>query len=168
MIWPAPEPVTLTILAGRSTLRLPIRHAPPNEPDCSPNPEPESSEPVEIERIEAADGGWRLVRDLGSDEIAVEVKDGSGVYRLVDDDITVTKKCRERYSVVGDDLGSVKGWTQWHMGLSRGDWTIRSLTETALTADQDAFRIETRLRAWEGDQLVHDERWDEKIARDLC
>ena len=112
------------------------KHAPPadparaaDEPDCSPNPEPESSEPVEIERIEAADGGWRLVRDLGSDEIAVEVKDGSGVYRLVDDDITVTKKCRERYSVVGDDLGSVKGWTQWHMGLSRGDWTIRSLAE---------------------------------------
>jgi len=168
MIWPGPEPVTLKIIAGRSALFLPIRHTLPSEPACSLNAEPESSEPLEIERIEPADGGWRLIRDLGSDEIAVEVKDGSGIYRLVDDDITVTKKCRERYSVVGDDLGSVKGWTQWHMGLSRGDWTIRSLTETALTADHDAFRIEARLRAWEGDQLVLEKRWDERIARDLC
>jgi hypothetical protein len=168
MIWPTPEPVTLTILAGQSALCLPIRHASPNEPDCSPSPEPESSEPAEIERIEPADGGWRLVRDLGSGEVAVEVKDGSGVYRLVDDDITVTKKCRERYSAIGDDLGSVKGWTQRHMGLSRDEWTTRTLTETTLTADPDAFRIEARLRAWEGDQLVHDESWDERIARDFC
>ncbi len=45
---------------------------------------------------------------------------------------------------------------------------IRTLTETTLTADCDAFRIQARQRAWEGDQLVHDKHWDERVARDFC
>jgi hypothetical protein len=44
---------------------------------------------------------------------------------------------------------------------------MRSETETRLTSDREDFIIEARMRAWEGDDLVHEETWDERIPRNL-
>jgi len=166
LIWPAPEPVTLTLRTGTSALDLPVRTPSPADAALRPFAPPEWGEGAEIERLEPAGAGWRITRDLGSAETALEVRDGSGRYRLVGPDITVTKIAEERYSSVGDDLATVTGETRWQMGLARGDWEIRTLTETTLTATPAAFRIVARLRAWEGETLVHEGTWDESIPRD--
>ncbi len=167
LIWPAPEPATLTIFPGRSVLELPVRD-PAEEIAVCPFPPPKSAAPIAVDRIEAANAGWRTLDDLASGEKALEVTDGAGTYRLVRADTTVTKKAVERYSVTNDDLASVAGTTVWEMALSRDDWRIRSLTETELAATATDFRITARLRAWEGDTLVLDRHWNESIRRDLC
>lgn len=167
LIWPAPEPVTLTIHPGNSTLELPVRD-PSKDNAVHPFPAPEWAAPLEVDRIGSANAGWRTVNDLASGETALEVTDGAGIYRLVQAGTTVTKKATERYSVRHDDLASVAGTTVWEMALSRSDWRIRSLTETELTATETDFRIAARLRAWEGDALVLDRQWHESIGRDMC
>jgi hypothetical protein len=40
ILWPAPEPVTLTMRPGTSALHLPVRVGPPDAPDPRPLPEP--------------------------------------------------------------------------------------------------------------------------------
>ncbi len=167
LIWPAPEPVNLTIVPGESTLQLPVRD-PAAVDAVRPFSAPEWTAPLQIDRLEPADAGWRTVHDLASGETALEVTDGAGTYRLVDAVTTVTKKARERYSVTNDDLASVAGTTVWEMALSRRDWRIRSLTETELRASPTHFEISARLRAWEGDALVHDQSWNESVRRDMC
>jgi uncharacterized protein len=167
LIWPAPEPVTLTLFAADTTLELPLRMASAGDGELPGFAEPESGPGPEIERIEAAQPGWRVIRDHAANSVAAEIDDGAGTYRLVARDITVSKKGRERYSVTGDDLGSVTGHVEWEVGVSRGDWTMRSLTETTLTADEHNFRVRARLRAWEVDEMVFERTWDELIPRKL-
>jgi len=50
--------------------------------------------------------------------------------------------------------------------LSRGEWSVRSETRTELRADPQDFIITAELRAWEGEELVAEKRWEERIARD--
>jgi uncharacterized protein len=67
--------------------------------------------------------------------------------------------------VTNDDLANLTGYTEWNVGLSRGEWTTRSITETTLTSDAHNFRIQARLRAWLADELVFERTWDELIPR---
>ncbi len=167
MIWPAPEPVTLTVHPAASALELPVRTASPADAAIHFEP-PENGPALDVERLEPSGSGWRLQHDLASGERAIEITDGSGRYRLVEDDITVTKKGQERYSIRHDDPATATGWTRWEMGVGRGAWQTRSVTETTLTATPAHFRVEARLCAWEGDRLVHEQGWDETIPRDNC
>jgi hypothetical protein len=66
----------------------------------------------------------------------------------------------------GDNTSAI-GETRWRYGLERGDWAVRSETETTLTADRTHFVVRARVRAWEGETLVHQESWDERIPRVL-
>ncbi|HUF55604.1 MAG TPA: CocE/NonD family hydrolase [Thermohalobaculum sp.] len=167
MIWPAPRPATLTLRTAASALHLPVRTPSPDDDALRPFDPPEALTPAPRETLEDPGSGWRHVHDLGTGERALEVVDGSGVYLLTDPGITVTKKVRERYSATGDDLATVTGETAWEMGLARGDWRIRTVTETRLTATPDDFRVEARLRAWDGGALAFEREWDERIERDL-
>jgi hypothetical protein len=155
----------MTLLPADTTLDLPLRTASPDDADLAPFGAPESGPRPEIEQIETAPNGWQVVRDHATNTVTAEIADGAGTHRLVARDITVTKKGRERYSVTDDDLATLTGHTEWNVGLSRGDWTTRSLTETTLTSDANSFRIQARLRAWLADDLVFERTWDERIPR---
>jgi uncharacterized protein len=165
LTWPSPEPVTMTLLPANTTLELPLRTPSADDANLAPFGAPESGPGPEIERIETAPNGWQVVRDHASNTVTAEIADGAGTHRLVARDITVTKKGRERYSVANDDPASLTGTTEWTIGLSRGEWTTRSITETTLTSDGHHFRIQARLRAWLADDLVFERTWDELIPR---
>jgi uncharacterized protein len=165
LTWPAPERVTMTLLPGDTILDLPVRTAAPDDAKLAPFGAPEAGPGPEIERIETAPNGWRVIRDHATNTATAEIADGAGTHRLVARDITVTKRGRERYSVANDDPASLTGYTEWNIGLSRGEWATRSLTETTLTSDARNFRIQARLRAWLADDLVFERTWDELIPR---
>ncbi|MGF1553401.1 MAG: CocE/NonD family hydrolase [Paracoccaceae bacterium] len=168
VIWPSPEPVTLTIFPAASTLVLPVRAPSAGDERLAPFGAPERGAGPTVETVEAADAGWTLVRDLGAGTTALDVTDGSGVRRLVEDGVTITKKARERYEGDDRDPQAVTASTVWEMGLERGDWRVSSLTETTLTADATHFVVRARQRAWEGEALIDDRAWDERIPRDHC
>jgi hypothetical protein len=67
----------------------------------------------------------------------------------------------------GDKLQTVAGETAWHLEMSRGDWHIRTVTETRLTADRSHFHVAAKLTAWEGEDQVYRQEWTEKIERRL-
>ncbi len=166
-IWPAPEPVTLTLWPAASALELPLRRNSPQDAELRAFAEPETGVALQVERLAEAQAGWCLTNDLATGERALEVADGAGTYRLTEAGITITKKARERYAATGEDLASVTGETAWEAALGRGDWQIRTLTETRLTGSAGVFRIEARLQAFEADVRVHDQSWSIEIPRDL-
>ena len=85
LIWPSPEPVTLTLYGGKSVLELPVR--PPRPQDKALKFKPvEAAEPVK--RTVLAPGGRNRVvhTDMGKAETVVEVTDVSGRGRYDDID----------------------------------------------------------------------------------
>ena len=167
IIWPAPEPVTLTIHTVGSHIELPIRTGGQADEQLEAFAEPESAPPLAIEELSPAETRAQVTEDLISGRKTMEVVEASGIHRIVENDLTVAKVGRERYGIDADDPAGVSGEVDWTVEFSRGDWRIRSLTETKLTSDARNFRIRARLRAWEGDDLVHEQEWDEVIPRQL-
>jgi len=49
--------------------------------------------------------------------------------------------------------------------MGRDGWRIRIETETALVGDAEAFTITGELRAYEGECLVRQRHWSERILR---
>ncbi|MFW6041679.1 MAG: peptidase S15, partial [Guyparkeria sp.] len=82
-------------------------------------------------------------------------------------DLEMQRKALEWYSYRGYDYLSPKGETLWERGYRRGDWSVRTVTRTKLTATRTHFVIHAELDAWEGDKRVYSDNWDVEIPRDL-
>jgi hypothetical protein len=167
MIWPVPEPVTVTIHTGDSHLDLPLR-APAPEDDTLASFEPAvTATPLETERLVSGENWVRITEDAATGAHVFEVADGDGTYRIVGNDITVTEQGYERHSIMADDPLSARATADWTLGLKRGAWSMRSETQTELTSDAERFRIRARMRVWLGEEMVAEKEWDERIARHL-
>ncbi len=167
MVWPAPEPVTLTVLPGASRLELPVRQAPADAPPLAEFPPPEHAPPIEREQLTPAEFGTRSVIDRTDRSVTTERVDDSGRFRLTAIDLTIRGRGTERYRIDPEDPTSASGEVVWEWEMSRGDWRVATRTETRLTCDADSFRIDARLEAREGDETAHEEEWHERIPRNL-
>jgi hypothetical protein len=116
--------------------------------------------------LETGEHDWRVVHDLGEDRQTLEVVNDSGRKLLEDIDLEVAAKALERYGSIGEDVRTARGETVWERELARGDWRIRTVTRTVLTADAESFRIVASLDAYEGDVRIYSRDWDERIPRD--
>jgi len=166
MIWPAPEPVTLSVHTEGSTLELPLRAAAALDSTLADFGEPVACPPPPTEQIAAPETYFRIVEDAANGDMQMQIADGGGITRLLTNDITLHKQGYETYGVMLKDVTSAWGRTEWHYGLSRGDWSVRSETRTMLRAESDDFIITADLQAWEGDVLIAQHHWEERIPRD--
>ena len=166
MMWPAPEPVTLTIYAGKSALHLPVRKVVENETPVVWKPE-EAAEPVKLKElkkpwhqreatVDPKTGEWRLaiVDDFGSNEIQP--------HKLI-----TYSAGRENYSILPDDPLSAKMETHWTEELKRGKWHARTETYGRLTATKTHWLVWGKIDAFEGKKKVFTKEWNEQIERKL-
>jgi len=166
MIWPAPEPVTLSVHTQGSALELPLRASAALDDTLAAFDAPVAGPPPPTDQIADPETAFRIVEDAVNGEIQMQIADGGGVTRLLTNDLTLHKQGYETYGVSLNDVTSPWGRTEWHYGLSRGDWSVRSETRTLLRADSNNFIITAELSAWEGDTLVLEKQWEERVLRD--
>lgn len=167
MLWPSPEAVTLTIVAGASYLELPVRPPDPADDDLVPFHEPVAapSGPVRILRP-GKDNNRIIRRDARTSETVVSMPRDSGRSHLEDIDLEVDETGSVNYSIVEGDPLSARAWTDFSMERRRGDWHIRSETKICMSSTVDDFRLEAGLDAFEGDERIFHESWDITIPRD--
>jgi hypothetical protein len=166
LAWPPPEPVRLTIFGGVSSLALPVRKPRPEDAELSPFPEAETTPQLETTLIEPRTYDWIVHRDLARDLSTLEVVKDEGTYRIDEIDLEVQRKTIEWYTYRGDDFVSPRGETYCERGFRRGDWQVRTVTRTVLTADAEAFHVRADLDAFEGEKRVFCKSWDRRIPRD--
>jgi hypothetical protein len=167
MIWPAPEVVSATIHTEGSYLSLPLRAPSPEDDQLAAFGPAVSAPPLEKETLAEGHNWIRITEDAATGVHIFEVADGEGVTRIIGNDITITEQGYERHTITADDPLSARATADWTIGLSRGDWSMRSQTHTELTSERDSFRIRARMRVWHNDELIKEQDWDEKIGRTL-
>ena len=164
--WPAPEPVTLTLVTGRSTLDLPVR--PPDPSEQVPQLPPVELPPELRTSVLDPPHQERVVRhEVGSGEVALECLQDAGRIRHDDIDLTVATRTTERFTIRPGDPLSARGEIASTVGFDRGSWQVTARTRTSLTASAVGFRVVARLEAFEGETPVHHQDWDVSIPRDL-
>lgn len=166
LAWTPPEPTKLTIHTGTSRIWLPCRQVGTEDELVRQFGEPVGAAPPAQTVLRNGEHTWKVYRDLASKSSELEVVDDRGAFRFDDIDLSVEAKAVERYCAVMGDFTSVKGITEWHRSLSRGDWKISTRTRTCLTSDKDNFYIDAELDAYEGDARFDCRSWRETIPRD--
>ena len=166
-VWPAPAPVTLTLAAGR--LELPVRPtATGDEWRFEP---PEGAPPWNAETERAP--SYARTREIDVTTGASVIKAGidNGRFRDREHGLATGSRSEERWSIRPDDPLSARGEIAWELTMGRGDWRVRMVCDTALTADATQWRWRARLRAWErteegGESLAFEKTWADGTPRD--
>jgi hypothetical protein len=165
--WPPPEPVTLTLYGGASTLTLPVRPPDPADEALPPLPPRETPPPLATTVYEPPRAARTVHHDVVGGDVTLEWLQDSGRYRFDDIDLTVHTVTTDRYTIRPDDPLSARAEVAWTVRLARGDWHVETRTHTVLTATKDTFELVATLEAFDGDARVHEQRWERSIPRDL-
>ncbi|MBY0264824.1 MAG: CocE/NonD family hydrolase [Burkholderiales bacterium] len=169
LIWPSPEPVTLTLHAGKSFIELPVR--PPRKEDAKVKFKPVEAAPPFKRTPLAAGGRNRVVRtDMGKNETIVEVTDSSGRGRYDEiENLIAEARSTERYRIVEGDPLACEAEVTWTWLFERGDWGTRTEMRTKVACDKKDFIVTARLEAYErngqGDKQVFARDFSERIRR---
>ncbi len=166
MMWPAPEPVTLTVYAGASEIQVPVRKVVTDERPITWG-EPEAAKPVDQKETKK---GWHkreASRDPATGETRLEIVDDFGTQELKPHGLVVWGAGREKYSILPNDPLSAKMETHWTEGRKRGKWETRTETYGRLTATATHWVVWGKIDAFEGKKLVFSKEFNEEILRKL-
>ena len=166
-LWPSPEPVELTIVAGQSSsLELPVR---PHGADDGPLPafgEPEQGPPFAVEDEVTVPAFHRLHRDLVTGEVVMELNQDGDKRMTLPDGLSLIEDNHDRFEIVEEDPLSAAVTSSRRLSLERGDWRIDVRTSSRMTSDRERFHLFDRLEAFAGDDLVFERTWQRDVPRD--
>jgi uncharacterized protein len=167
LAWPSPEPVTLGVVAGESSLLIPLHDAasaPPAPALCPPEEPPE----YPMTELAPGHGARTITRALGTGRTGLRFDwDLGGTNR---DDVTGTEIAFEAdavYEISEDDPLSARVVCTNATGLKReaDGWDGRSETRTAMTCDAEHFFVESTLRVLDGGEETFTRTWSFAIPR---
>ena len=89
-----------------------------------------------------------------------------GAWRTTDTDVDYDTKGEMRFSMHPDDPLSAEQEINLATTMGRPGWRVRTESQTRISCTADAFVLQARLEAWEGDDKVFERTWDRQIPRD--
>jgi putative CocE/NonD family hydrolase len=167
LAWPSPEAATLTVHTGGCRLNLPLR--PPRSDDRRLRDlgAPREAPPAAHTLLAPARREWKVVHNLASNEVALEVVSNDPRLRLEEIGLSFGRDVEERYSFRNNRYDTVRGEVVHERTFERGPWRVRTVTRTVLTSDRTRFVVRATIDAYEGDVRVFAKSWDKSIPRDL-
>jgi putative CocE/NonD family hydrolase len=161
MVWPSPEPVTLTLTGA--TLTLPVR--PTAEGDEVSFEAPEGAEPWRTEETRPASSERRIARDLATGLVTIIANADFGEVRDLDHGLIHGSRVAETFSIHPDDPLSATADFDWEQTFSRGEWDVRTRATVSMRSTEVAFHVHGLLQAEEGGRVVYSREFEEVIPR---
>ena len=167
MVWPSPEPVTLTIFAGSSRPELPVRPADPADKALATFGPPvhSASSPV-TERRPGQSNNRTITHDAETGETVIHQPRDGGAHYLDDIDLEIEEAGNIWHKITEGDPLSAESWTSFVGRRRRGDWFVEIRTRQRLTSDSSDFILEADLEAFENEQRIFSRTWNLRIPRD--
>ena len=73
----------------------------------------------------------------------------------------------ERWTIAAHDPLSYRSSSRYTCWMQRGKWSIRTEAKSEFRCDEKHFYIKAKIRAYEGDEMIHERKWEEiAIPRD--
>jgi hypothetical protein len=167
MVFPAPEPVLLTVFVGASLLDLPTRPTRPQDRAMTPFPPVEMAPGVAREVLEPGVSSRTIERDVLTGTTTLKVQEDVGRYRMTRIGLEVGYWTGEELSIRDDDPLSARTVMWRTTEYDRPGWRVRTAARATVTATRDEFLVKGELDAYDGDERIAEKRWDVRIPRDL-
>jgi len=165
MVIPPPEIVTARIKLGPdAVITLPIR---PGR-DQFDVPELENPDPLPVFQTHSPAESRRWVdRDLQTGETHYHVIDDTGEEEMPDHGLCTRHYHYECWSISTNDPLSCRATSQYTSWMRRGDWSVRTESESSFSCDSENFYVKATVTAYESDKQVNQRHWKKTIKRDL-
>ncbi len=163
MVWPSPEEVMLTVLAG--SLELPRRETGEALPPPAFLP-PECAPPINTEVIRTGKVTKNWCRDLITGRAVLEAIYDEGRLRFAESGLEIEDWRLDRFTSLDGDPLTAAVDCAGRLAYRREDWAVRVETTSRMTADRTHFYLTNRLEAFEGEVRVAARSWERKIPRD--
>jgi uncharacterized protein len=168
LAWPSPEPVTLGVVAGVSTIALPLRDA-VTAPDPPALCAPEEPPAYPMTELVPGHGARTITRELGSGRSSLRFDwDLGGTSR---DELTGTEITFEAdaiFEILDDDPLSARVVCTNATALrrERDGWDARSETRSEMTCDAGRFLLSSQLRVLAGGEEAFVRTWELEFPRE--
>lgn len=165
MVWPSPEPVTLTVDPDGSRLELPVLATEKGLARVKFGPAAYAPQgPVTVKEPPRE---WRRVTfDGGTQDSVYDILSDDGRYVLDEIGTEITSRREKTYAISRNDPTSCRTAVACHQEYTRDDWNARVDTEVSITSDVDAFHVRAWVKAYERGEIFAERTFQETIARD--
>ena len=161
LLWPTPEKGAIEVIAGSIDIPF-IKDGLYNFRQFLPE---KADEPWKTKTIRKPTNTRKVIRNIGSDEVTVEIIDDFGSVRDLTHDLEIGSIAREWWTIQPDDPLSANGRTHWTEERSRGEWKTRTETFATMRSDAENFYIHAKLEAYENEKLFFEKEISETINR---
>jgi putative CocE/NonD family hydrolase len=161
LLWPSPEATTLCLHQG--SIDIPLRQSGLNDERVFPPAQTET--PWDIEILRPARNARRVIEDMHSGTVTLEILDDFGKNEDRDHGLVSGGIAREWWAIHPDDPLSAHGKTHWTMENGRDGWQTRTESYAEMRADHENYYLTARLEAYENDTLVFEKDLSETIPR---
>jgi len=172
IVWPAPQPVTLSVFTANSFVDLPMRAPDPSDSALRlfESPERAASEVTEL-RLAAVK---RIVeRDRATDETVYTISSAPGdldspeLLHIKAIDLNVGYTLFKRFRIAEDDPATAHAEVIHKTWFCRGNWKPRIETHTYFSSSSADFILQAEVTAYENGEQFFRREWFARIKRDL-
>ncbi len=165
MIMPPPEVVTASINLGESCfISLPVLL----KDHAITIPEPTGPCPLPAYACHQEPSHRRTVeRDLQNNLTHYKVFDDTGEHEEPRHGMRTRHTHDECWSISPNDPLSSTASSTYISYMSRGDWKIKTVSESSLSCDAEQFMLNATITAYEGDLIFNQRNWSKTIKRDF-
>ncbi len=165
-LWPSPEPVTLTLHSGESSIDLPLRGAGQLDGTLEPFGPPEVGPALEAEILEGGSAARTITKDLLTGRlVTVHHNPGSSVGFA--DGLSVMQGGVARYEITEGDPLSARYEVERTVGFKREQWDTELVARNELSCDATKFYLASTLLAYEAGTCFFERAWTFDIPRDF-
>jgi len=123
----------------------------------NPLPEYKSHRPAQTER-------W-IERDIQKGKTHYHVIEDTGETEMPEHGLCTRHRDQSSWSIALDDPNSYSATSHYVCWMHRGDWSIRTESDSRFSCDADNFYITATVTAYESDRQIHQRCWEKKIKR---
>ncbi len=166
--WPSPKPVNLTLHTGASTyLDLPVRHPSERDEDVRIFDIAETAPIIEREVLRQEERSLNIVHaPIDSTWQVIDYSD-EGSRKLSGNGVEHGSINKNVYTIKENDPLSATAECFWELTVGRDTWQTKVETYSKMSSDADNFYLTHTIKAFENDQEVASNKWENTIPRDF-
>ena len=165
MVWPSPEPVTLTLFAGAGAeLLLPERKPRAADRRLAPFLSPEQAPDAGAVEVTASGRRIEVVREMATGRETSIYNRHRGALRFPHG-VETAASGSDRFEILPDDPVSAVNESAWTTRQEKGRWKLRVETRTRLTSDRKFLHLDAEMAAFSSGKKISHRRWKARIAR---
>ena len=173
VVWPTPEPVTLSVLCGGSRLELPVRPASPEDAGLRAFAAPESAYTDSQVDLRVGETQRQATHDpvsgITRHSTRVDMTEAGrmALSRIEPIGLTVGSGMTENFTIHHADPLSARGTIRQRARFGRPGWDVLVTANVTMHCTADEFVVAADLKASENEETAFERRWLERVPRKL-